>query len=458
MTSQSTAAKLAVVVLAAGKGTRMRSRHPKVMHAVAGRPMIRHVLDALEPLAAAQSVVVLGPDMPALAEAVRPAIPVVQEERLGTGHAVLTAESVLGDLAADPDAEVLVALGDTPLVTSETFERLRRARRDTRADLAVLGFRPAEPGAYGRLICDAEGGLKRIVEAKDASDAERAVDLCNAGMICIAAPLLFDLLRRVGNENAKGEYYLTDIVGLAVADGRRASYALAPEAEVQGVNSRADLAAAEAAMQTRLRQAAMTCGATLVAPESVTLCADTVLAPDVVVHPHVVFGPGVTVGEGAEIKSFSHIEGARIAAGARIGPHARLRPGAEIGEAARVGNFVEVKNARLGPGAKANHLSYLGDAEVDEGANIGAGTITCNYDGFQKARTSIGAGAFIGSNTALVAPVRVGTGAIVGAGSTITADVPDDGLALARATQTTRKGAAARFRELRVSLKRGGVE
>jgi len=444
-----TASKLAVVVLAAGMGTRMRSRRPKVLHAVAGTPMIRHVLDALAPLGATRTVCVIGPGMDDLVGAVEPAEPVVQNERLGTGHAVLAAEPALGALAGDPNAEIIVALGDTPLVTAGTFDRLRQKRREAGADLAVLGFQPDDPDGYGRLIRDRTGHLQRIVEAKDASTEELAVTTCHAGMVCARAPALFDLLRRVDNDNAKGEYYLTDIVALANAAGLTATHAIAPPDEVRGVNSRIDLAAAEAAMQARLRHAAMTRGATLVAPETVTLCADTVLAPDVVVHPHVVFGPGVTVGEGAEIKAFSHLAGAEIAAGAEVGPYARLRAGTAIGANARIGNFVETKNATLGPGAKANHLSYLGDTEVAEDANIGAGTITCNYDGYRKARTAIGAGAFIGSNTALVAPVHVGQGAVVGAGSTITRDVPDDAIAIARAEQRNRDDAARRFREMR---------
>ena len=445
--------KLAVIVLAAGQGTRMRSRRPKVLHPVAGRPMIRHVLDALAPLGAAHTVVVVGPDMGDVAEAVAPAPTVVQGEPLGTGHAVLAAAESLGALAGDPEAEVVVALGDTPLVTSNTFDRLRRRRAEVGADIAVLGFHPDEPGGYGRLICDQAGRLRRIVEAKDATPEERAVGACHAGMVCARASVLFDLLGRVDNANAKGEYYLTDIVALADRAGLTATHAVAPASELQGVNTRIDLAAAEAAMQDRLRHAAMTCGATLVAPETVTLAADTLLEPDTVVHPNVVFGPGVRVGEGAEILSFSHLAGAHVAAGATIGPYARLRPGSDIGPHARVGNFVEVKNARLAAGAKANHLSYLGDAEVAEGANIGAGTITCNYDGYAKARTAIGAGAFIGSNTALVAPVTIGRGAIVGAGSTITKDVPADALALGRGRQTTRADAARRFRELREGSK-----
>jgi len=444
---------LGVVVLAAGQGTRMRSRLPKVLHPLAGRPMLGHVLDAVATLEPARVVVVVGPGMEAVEQVARPHATVVQRERLGTAHAVRTAHEALGDLVDDPAGEMLVVYGDTPLVTGETLHGLREVRARADAALALLGFRAGEPGGYGRLICDDAGQVARIVEARDANSAEQAIDLCNAGLLCARAATLFRLLEQVGNDNAKGEYYLTDVVGLATADGEGAVYALASEVEVQGVNSRAELAQAEAAMQQRLRARAMAAGVTLVAPETVTLCHDTRIEPDVVVHPHVVFGPGVTVAEGAEIKSFSHLEGATVGPGAVVGPFARLRPGAMLEAESRVGNFVEVKNASLGRGAKANHLSYLGDAEVGAGANIGAGTITCNYDGFLKSRTEIGAGAFIGSNTALVAPVRVGTGAIVGAGSTITRDVPDDALGLARGEQVNREQAARRFRALRQRAK-----
>lgn len=440
---------LGVVVLAAGAGTRMRSRMPKVLHSVAGRSMLGHVLDAAGGLDPARVVVVVGPDMDAVAKAAEPHETVVQQERLGTGHAVQMAQETLGGLAADPAAEILIVYGDTPLVTAETLQGLRDVRAHEGAALAVLGFRAAEPGGYGRLVCDDAGKVSRIVEAKDATPAELAIDLCNAGLLCARADALFRLLARVDNDNAKGEYYLTDVVALAARAGERAVYALAPEAEVQGVNSRLELAQAEAGMQARLRARAMKNGVTMIAPETVMLCHDTDLAPDVIVHPNVVFGPGVRVAEAAEIKSFSHLEGAELAAGAVVGPFARLRPGTVVGPDARVGNFVEMKNATLGVGAKANHLSYLGDTQVGEGANIGAGTITCNYDGFLKSRTEIGAGAFIGSNTALVAPVNVGAGAIVGAGSTITSDVPADALAIARGTQSNRDQAAKRFRSLR---------
>jgi len=321
------------------------------------------------------------------------------------------------------------------------------ARRRAGAAAVVLGFRAADPAGYGRLMLDAAGDLARIVEHREASEKERANDLCNSGVMCVDAAALRALLPRIRDDNAKGEFYLTDLIGLARAEGLRAAVVECEEAETLGVNSRAELAAAEAAFQARARAAAMAAGATLIAPETVFFARDTVLGRDVVVHPNVVFGPGVRVEEGAEIRAFSHLEGAHVAAGAVIGPYARLRPGAEIGEGAKVGNFVEVKNATLAPGAKASHLSYLGDARVGEGANIGAGVITCNYDGFSKHRTEIGAGAFIGSNSALVAPVRVGAGAVVGAGSVIVEDVERDAVAVARGDQSERPGAAARLRE-----------
>jgi bifunctional UDP-N-acetylglucosamine pyrophosphorylase/glucosamine-1-phosphate N-acetyltransferase len=444
---------LGVVVLAAGQGTRMRSSRPKVLHQVAGRSMLRHVLDTVERLQPARCVVVVGPGQDAVAAAAAPHATAEQTERLGTGHAVQAARAALGDLAADPQADVLVTCGDTPLLTAETLSALRRARAEQDAGLAVLGFRAADPGGYGRLVLDDDGLLARIVEAKDATEAERRIDRCNAGVLLARADLLFEWLARVGNDNAKGEYYLTDVVAIARADGVRAAVALADEAEMQGVNSRADLAAAEAAMQARLRARAMAGGATLVAPETVFLSHDTALAADATVEPHVVFGPGVAVGEGAVIKAFSHLEGAQVGAGAQVGPYARLRPGTVLGAGSRIGNFVETKNAELGEGAKANHLSYLGDTVVGAAANIGAGTITCNYDGYLKHRTRIGAGAFIGSNSALVAPVTVGAGAIVGAGTTLTQDVADDALAVARGQQRTVPDGGARFRAARQAEK-----
>ena len=448
-TAAGTAPSLGVVVLAAGRGTRMRARRPKVLHGIAGKAMLRHVLDAVEQLQPARCVVVVGPGQAAVADAAAPHATAEQTERLGTGHAVQAAHAALGDLAADPHAEVLVICGDTPLLTAETLAGLRRARAAQNAELAVLGFRAADPGAYGRLVLDGDGFVQRIVEAKDARAGELAIDRCNAGVLLARADLLFEALARVTNDNAKGEYYLTDVVGILRGDGARIAVELGPEAEMQGVNSRADLAAAEAHMQARLRTRALDHGVSLVAPETVFLSHDTALAPDVTVEPHVVFGPGVSVAEGATIKAFSHLEGAYVGAGAQVGPYARLRPGTVLGEGSRVGNFVETKNAELGAGAKANHLTYLGDTVVGAAANIGAGTITCNYDGVLKHRTEIGAGAFIGSNSALVAPVRIGAGAIVGAGATLTQDVADDALAVARAQQRSVAGGGARFRAAR---------
>jgi bifunctional UDP-N-acetylglucosamine pyrophosphorylase/glucosamine-1-phosphate N-acetyltransferase len=445
-----TSRKLAVVVLAAGKGTRMKTEHPKVLHRIAGRAMIDYVLEAARGLDPAETVVVIGPGMEALREAVAPLRCALQEAQLGTADAVRTATDLLGT-ELDETSDVLVLCGDGPLITGETLRAMVAARQGTEApDFVWLGFTPPDPTGYGRMVVDGEGQLAAIVEEKDASEAERAIGLCWAGLLLAAGKPLVELLAQVDNDNAKGEYYLTQLVALAGAAGRTAAVVSTEAAdEVRGINSRVELAEAEALMQARLRAAAMAGGATLIDPATVWLSHDTRLGRDVVVHPNVFFGPGVTVEDGAEIRAFSHLEGARVGAGARIGPFARLRPGAEIGEAAAVGNFVEVKAAKLGPGAKANHLSYLGDAEVGAKANIGAGTITCNYDGFAKHRTAIGADAFIGSNTALVAPVSVGAGAIVAAGSTVTKNVPDDALAVARGAQSNKLGLAARFRRAR---------
>jgi len=419
----------AAILLAAGLGTRMRSTRPKVMHPIAGRPMIRHLLAAVE-ARFARAVVVVGPDMTELEAAVAPHEVAVQRERLGTGHAALQAAPLLGGHPGD----VAVLYGDNPLVSEATLGRLLAARAG--ADLVLLAMRPADPGRYGRVVTDGTGLVERVVEWADATDAERAIGLCNAGVVCAAAADLFRWLGAVGNANAKGEYYLTDVVALARAEGRRVAAVEAPEAELRGINSKVELAAAEAELQARLRRAAMEAGTTMIAPETVFLSHDTRLGADAVIEPHVVFGPGVTVEEGATIRAFSHLEGATVRRGAIIGPYARLRPGTEVGARAHVGNFVELKATTLGEGAKANHLAYLGDAGIGAGANIGAGTITCNYDGVNKHRTEIGEGAFIGSDTALVAPVKVGARALVGAGSVITANVPDDALAIARGRQT----------------------
>ncbi|WP_408903752.1 bifunctional UDP-N-acetylglucosamine diphosphorylase/glucosamine-1-phosphate N-acetyltransferase GlmU [Paeniroseomonas aquatica] len=423
----------AAIILAAGLGTRMCSSLPKALHPVAGRPMLNHLIAACEQVFD-RIVVVVGPGMPALEAAARPHATVVQAERLGTGHAAAQAAGLLRDFPGD----VAVLYADNPLIPVETLHRLVTRRAE--AGLALLAMRPADPGRYGRVVADAAGDVARVVEWADADAAERAIPLCNAGVVCAPAADLFRWLDAVRPENAKGEYYLTDIVALAVADGRRVVAEEAAEADLAGANSRAELAVLEAGMQSRLRAAAMAGGATLVAPETVFLAWDTVLGQDVTIGPNVVFAPGVTVEDEVEIRAFSHLEGCLVRRGAVIGPYARLRPGTEVGEAAHVGNFVELKATTLGRGAKANHLSYLGDAAVGAGSNIGAGTITCNYDGVAKHRTEIGAGAFIGSDTALVAPVRIGDRALVAAGSVITEDVPDDAMGIARGRQANKPG------------------
>jgi bifunctional UDP-N-acetylglucosamine pyrophosphorylase / glucosamine-1-phosphate N-acetyltransferase len=435
--------RLAVVILAAGKGTRMKSDLPKVMHQIAGKPMLRHVIDTCARLSPDHVVVVAGPEMLAVEAAAAPHALAYQLEQRGTGHAVGCARPAFGGEIFD---EVLVVYGDSPLITPETLGRMVEERRRTDAAVVVLGMRVAPPNAYGRLVLDAAGNLDAIVEAAEASPEILQVDLCNSGVMVIDGGVLFDLVDRVKDDNSKGEFYLTDIVGLARGDGRLARVVEAPAEELVGVNSRADLAVAEAILQQRLRAAAMAGGTTLVDPASVFLAADTVLGRDVVIQPNVVFGAGVTVGDRVQIKSFSHIEGARIGAGAIIGPFARLRPGSVLAEDVHVGNFVELKNTQLGRGAKANHLTYLGDATVGAGSNIGAGTITVNYDGFGKYRTEIGERAFIGSNSSLVAPIKVGDGAMTAAGSVITSDVAADAIAIGRARQVDKPGRAAEFR------------
>ena len=431
---------LAAVVLAAGRSVRMRTAVPKALHLLAGRPLLGHVLDALAPLQPARTVVVTPPDPDAFAAVAGTATLVAQDEPLGTADAVLRARSALDGF----DGSVVIAFGDSPLLTSATVERLVAARAGNA--IVVLGFEAANPSGYGRLVTDGAGALARIVEDSDASTAERELGLCNSGMMLVDGAVLFDLLDATGSANAKGERYLTEIVAVARGRGLECAVVLGEESELLGINTRADLAAAEAVLQNRLRSAALAGGATLVDPLSVYFSFDTRLGEDVVVEPGVVFGPGVVVGNGVTVRAFSHIAGAVIADGATVGPFARLRPGTQLGAGARIGNFVEVKNATLGEGAKANHLTYLGDADIGAHANIGAGTITCNYDGFAKSRTEIGAGAFIGSNTALVAPVRIGAGAVVGAGSTITRDVAADALALSRTPQEETAGGAAERR------------
>lgn len=440
----------AAVILAAGQGTRMKSKTVKLLHSVGGRPMLDWAIDVARNSGASELVTVYGAHAPAVrdAAAALDSMTALQDPPLGTGHAVLAARAALESFSGD----AVVLYADTPLIRPETIERIFAALEGG-ADIAVLGFEPAEPAAYGRLVLDADGDLDRIVEYKDASEAERAIGLVNSGVLAADASLLFDLLGNVGNDNANGEYYLTDVVGLARARGLKAVVVRASADEVLGVNSRVDLAAAESAFQARMRREAMNAGVTLIAPETVFFCWDTVIARDVVIEPNVVFGPGVSISEDAVIHAFCHIEGTTIGEGAHIGPYARLRPGAEIGARAKVGNFVEIKKSHLGEGAKVSHLSYVGDASVGAGANLGAGTITCNYDGFEKYRTVIGEGAFIGSNCSLVAPVTIGAGAMTGSGGVITEDVPGDALALARSAQTNKNGWAARFRQAKLTRK-----
>lgn len=435
---------VAAIILAAGKGTRMKSDLHKVLHPIAGQSMLLHLLDAAGTLSPERTVVVTGAGREQVEAAVAPlgVSTALQAEQLGTGHAVAQAEDALAGF----DGDVLILYGDVPLVRAETMRAmLERLNAADAPAVVVLGFRPADPGAYGRLIV-AEGGdrLEKIVEYKDASDAERAVTLCNTGLMAARSADLFALLGRLGNDNAAGEYYLTDVVEMSGS----AAVIEADAGEVTGVNSRGELAAVETLWQQARRARAMAEGATLIAPETVWFAHDTVIGRDVTIEPNVVFGPGVTVADGVTIHGFCHLEGATIGPKAEVGPYARLRPGAVLEDGAKIGNFVEMKKAVLGRGAKANHLTYLGDAEVGAGANIGAGTITCNYDGYLKYRTVIGEGAFVGSNSALVAPVTIGAGAIVAAGSVLTADVEADALALVRPTRVTKPGWAAHFREI----------
>jgi len=439
-------APIAAIILAAGKGTRMKSDTHKVLHPIAGRPMLLHLIDAVKALGAEREVVVVGAGKEQVEAAVHPlgVETAEQAEQLGTGHAVRMAETALADFQGD----VLILYGDVPLVTTDTMRRMLDALHgEGDPSVVVLGFRPADPGAYGRVIVGPDGRLDKIVEYKDATPEERAVTLCNSGLMAVRSADLFRLLAQLGNDNAAGEYYLTDLVELARADGRFSVGIETDAIEVAGVNSRGELAGLEQEWQQRRRTRAMVEGATLVAPETVWFAFDTVVGRDVTIEPNVVFGPGVSVADRVVIHAFSHIEGAEILSGADIGPYARLRPGARIEQGAKIGNFVEIKKAAIGPGAKVNHLSYIGDASVGAGANIGAGTITCNYDGFLKYRTVIGNGAFVGSNSALVAPVTIGDGAIVAAGSVVTRDVESDALGIVRAEQQVKPGWARAFRE-----------
>ena len=438
---------IAAIVLAAGKGTRMRSARHKVLHEIAGRPMIEHLLASLAELAPARTVVVVGEGREQLEAALAGRADfAVQHPQLGTGHAVQQAEAALAGF----DGDVLVLYGDVPFVRGATMRAMiERLRADDLPEAVVLAFEPDDPLQYGRVIA-AGDRISWMVEHKDADEGQRACRLCNSGLLAARSDALFALLARVGNDNAQREYYLPEIVNIAVADGRICAVITTDDPdEVAGINSRAELAAAEARWQRARRARAMDEGATLVAPETVFFSWDTRLGRDVTVEPNVVFGPAVDVADGVVIHAFSHLEGARLASGASVGPFARLRPGAVLEQGAKVGNFVEMKNAVLGEGAKASHLTYLGDATVGAGANIGAGTITCNYDGYFKHRTEIGPGAFIGSNSALIAPVRIGADAIVAAGSAVSRDVADGELRRVRAEQLVKPGWADRFHDAR---------
>lgn len=443
---------VSLIVLAAGMGTRMNSDLPKVLHHVAAAPLLHHALTAGRSVSPERIVVVTGHGAEEVAKSAKAfdetSESVVQDPQLGTAHAVARAATVLTGV----DGEALVLYGDTPFIQPETLEAMLAAR--ARHAVVVLGFQARDPGRYGRLIADGEN-LHRIVEYKDATDAERAVTLCNSGVVCAEAKVLFDLVAQVGNENAAGEYYLTDIVALARKAGLSAGVVICDESETLGVNTRAQLAAAEAAFQARARAAALENGVTLTAPETVFFALDTHVGRDAIIGANVLFGPGVTIESGSEIKGFCHLEGCHISRGAQVGPFARLRPGTELAEDVHVGNFVEVKNSILDEGVKVGHLTYLGDADVGEFTNIGAGTVTCNYDGVMKYRTTIGKRAFIGSDTMLVAPVRVGHDALTASGSVITADVPDEALAVGRARQINKPGLAtalmARLRAIKAA-------
>ena len=443
--------KRAAVILAAGQGTRMKSPLPKMLHAVGGRTLVDRAIDAAEGLGCEKIVVVVGTHSPALAERVADRLGegaiAIQDPPLGTAHAVLAARDALAGF----DGDVVITNGDHPLQGPADIAPLF-ALREAGADMAVLGFEAEDPSAYGRMLLEGER-LLRIVEAKDATPDELLTQACNTNVMAAPAKLLFELLAQVKNDNAKGEYYLPDVILMANSLGLKVRAAFAPEEAVLGVNSQAELAVAEAIFQRRRRAELMEAGVGMSAPDTVHLSWDTRIAGGAVVEPYVVFAAGVEIEAGALIRAFSHLEGAVVRSGAIIGPYARLRPGADIGEEAHIGNFVEVKKVKVGKGAKANHLSYLGDGSVGDKANLGAGTIFCNYDGFDKHETHIGAGAFIGSNTALVAPVRVGDGAYTGSGSVITRDVPADALALERSQQIEKPGWAARFREMKQKLK-----
>ena len=439
---------VALIILGAGKGTRMNSDLPKVLHPIAGAPMLVHAMRAGATLDPTHTVIIAGHGAEVVTKAAQAYDPeakvVLQTEQLGTGHAV----SQAADALAGFEGKVIVLYGDTPFVKPETLQ----AMLDAKTDIVVLGFEPQDAGRYGRLVTNGST-LERIVEFNDASPEEREIKLCNSGVICCSNPMLFDLLSQVTNDNASGEYYLTDVIGLARNAGHSATVVTCSESETLGVNSRAELASADAMYQTAARLKLMKDGVTLVAPDTVYLSLDTIIGRDTIIEPNVVFGPEVTVESGTTIRAFSHLEGCHVSRGSVVGPYARLRPGAELSENVRIGNFVEVKNATIADGAKVNHLSYIGDASIGERSNIGAGTITCNYDGVLKHRTEIGADVFIGSNTMLVAPVTVGNRAMTGSGSVITSDVEPEALAIGRARQVSKPGMAQKLFDMLQSKK-----
>jgi len=446
-----TARSSLTIVLAAGEGTRMRSGLPKVLHPVAGQSLLAHVLAASPKEVGASLAVVVGPDHQAVADEAKRLRPdadtFIQRERLGTAHAVLATREAIARGADD----LLIAFGDTPLISAETFQRLRAPLKQGAA-IAVLGFRAADPTGYGRLLVEGDR-LITIREHADASAEERKIALCNAGVMAIDGRRALAILDKIGNANSKGEYYLTDAVGIVRGQGLDAVVIETSEDEVRGINNKTQLAEAEAVMQARLRKAALEAGVTMVAPDTVYLAADTTFGNDVTIEPFVVIGPGVSIDDGAVIHSFTHIVQSSIGKNTSVGPYARMRPGTSLGDGARIGNFVETKASTLEAGVKVNHLSYIGDAIVGAKSNIGAGTITCNYDGYGKHRTTIGTGAFVGTNSSLVAPVKIGNGAYIGSGSVITRDVPDDAMALERTQQTIREGGAARYRDLKTRNK-----
>ncbi|MDP3738192.1 MAG: bifunctional UDP-N-acetylglucosamine diphosphorylase/glucosamine-1-phosphate N-acetyltransferase GlmU [Hyphomonadaceae bacterium] len=445
------------VILAAGKGTRMKSPRPKVLHEIGGRSMLAWSVALAKELGCKRSVVVVGPDMAQLSEAAAKLVGaenvVVQKDQLGTANAVDAARGAL----KDADGHAIVLYADTPLVPKEAGERAF-AELEKGASVCVLGFRAKLPNRYGRLVTAGDGSLEAIVEANDATDAQLKIELANSGVMAAPVKLMFELLKDVKSDNAKKEFYLTDLVGLARGRKLQASVAHCEERDVQGVNSQAELAAVEQDFQAQARARFMTDGVTLQAPETAYFAHDTKIAAGVTVEPNVVFATGVSIAAGAVIRAFSHLEGARVGEGAIVGPFARLRPGAVIGREAHIGNFVEVKNVTVGDGAKANHLSYLGDGEVGAGANIGAGTIFCNYDGFFKYRTVVGANAFVGSNSSLVAPVTIGAGGYVGSGSVVVDDVPADALGIARGRQANKEGWAKAFRQTQSAAKKSGTK